>query len=111
MPAIRREVVLPVQRVRAWELLTDPAELSEWLGSDAERCDEDVEEGERVAFTWDDGHGPSRVEWTLHDAPGGTRVVVVERALAPSPAWGPQLAATWRARLSALARASLACRV
>ena len=30
-PTVRREIVLPVGRERAWALLTDPAELREWL--------------------------------------------------------------------------------
>src|SRR3712207_2525484 len=92
MPSVRREVVLPVPRERAWELLTDPGELREWLADDAEldpepggevRADdregvvEDVEPGRRLAFRWHDGDAPSRVVWTLDDAPGGTRVTVV----------------------------------
>ena len=32
MPVVNREVVLPVDRERAWELITEPAELEEWLG-------------------------------------------------------------------------------
>ena len=36
MPAVRREIVLPVPRERAWELLTDAAELSEWLADEVE---------------------------------------------------------------------------
>jgi uncharacterized protein YndB with AHSA1/START domain len=125
VPAVRREIVLPVPRERAWELLTDEAELSEWLADEVELeaepgaalrapwddgeertgVVEEVEPGRRLRFRWDDDATgvPSRVEWTLHDAPGGgTRVVVVERALVPLAL--PPLAATWPARFVALAR-------
>jgi len=122
---VHREIVLPVGRERAWELLTEPAELEEWLadevelspepgapvraewrdGSAREGVVEEVEEERRLRFRWDDGDGiPSRVEWTLHEAPGGTRVVVVERALVPLPA------ASWPARFTALARAAMFAR-
>ena len=50
---------------------------------------------------------PSRVEWTLDDAPGGTRVVVEERPLVPLELRG--VALPWRARgtgITALARAA-----
>src|SRR5918997_498675 len=33
---VHREIVLPVPRERAWELLTDPRELAEWLADDVE---------------------------------------------------------------------------
>ena len=36
MPTVRREIVLPVPRERAWDLLTDPDELRERLAEDAE---------------------------------------------------------------------------
>ena len=32
MPVVNREVVLPCDRERAWELITEPSELEEWLG-------------------------------------------------------------------------------
>ena len=67
---------------------------------------EEVEEEERLRFRWDDDATgiPSRVEWTLHDAPGGTRVVVVERALVPVEL--PAAPVSWPARFTALARAA-----
>ena len=102
---VRREIVLPVERERAWELLTEPGELREWLADDVELepeegaplrvawatgearegVVEEVEEQRRLRFRWDDDATgvPSRVEWTLDDAPGGTRVVVEERPLVP----------------------------
>src|SRR3954464_5060422 len=76
MPVVNREVVLPVPRERAWELITEPSELEEWLGDDGEfetevdaplRVDEregvfeQVDDGERIVFRW----GDSRVEWLL----------------------------------------------
>jgi uncharacterized protein YndB with AHSA1/START domain len=113
MPVVNREIVLPVPRERAWELITEPAELEEWLGEDVEfeaeedaplRVDdregvvEEVREGERIVFTWDD----SRVEWILEDHPDGTRFLVTEHKFAAdSLTWGP--------RLMALSAASALC--
>src|SRR3954463_14846258 len=90
MAVVNREVVLPVDRERAWELITEPAELEEWLGDDVEfeasedaplrvgereGVVEEVTEFERIVFRW----GDSRVEWQLEDAiSGGTRFLVTE---------------------------------
>ena len=83
MTTVRREIVLPVDPDRAWELITDPDELEGWLaeeveldpeeggevrvewedGDSREGVVEEVEEGRRLAFVW--GEEPSRVEWTL----------------------------------------------
>lgn len=105
MPVVNREVVLPVPRERAWELITEPAELEEWFGEDVDfeaeedaplRVDdregvvEEVVESERIVFRW----GDSRVEWALSDHPAGTRFVVTEhRYAADSITWGPKLMA------------------
>jgi uncharacterized protein YndB with AHSA1/START domain len=118
MPVVNREVVLPVPRERAWELITEPSELEEWLGDEVEfeasedaplRVTEDgetregvveeVTEFERIVFRW----GDSRVEWILEDAlAGGTRFVVTEhRYAADTITWGP--------KLEALSGASLLC--
>lgn len=117
MPVVNREVVLPVPRERAWELITEPAELEGWLGDEVEfepeqdaplrvveagetreGVVEEVTDGERIVFRW----GDSRVVWTLEDAPGGTRFNVTEhRFEADGATWGP--------KLSALAHASLLC--
>ena len=119
MPVIERDVVLPVPRERAWELITEPAELEEWLaddvefepeegaplrvtfedGGEREGVVEQVDHEERVVFRW----GDSRVEWRLDDAPdGGTRFIVTEHRFADDTlVWGP--------RLSALASASMLC--
>jgi uncharacterized protein YndB with AHSA1/START domain len=129
LSTIRREIVLPVERARAWELLTEPAELCEWLADDValdavqgaplrvawangdarEGVVEEVEEQRRLRFRWDDDATgiPSRVEWTLDDAPGGTRVVVEERPLVPLELRGIPI--HWRPRavgITALARAA-----
>ena len=82
-PTVRREIVLPVGRERAWALLTDPAELREWLADEVELepepgaplrvawaggevregLVEEVEEERRLRFRWDDDATgvPSRV--------------------------------------------------
>jgi uncharacterized protein YndB with AHSA1/START domain len=110
MPVVERDVVLPVPRERAWELITDPAELEEWLadevefeadegaplhvtfedGDEREGVVEAVEPEERVVFRW----GDSRVEFRLDDVPGGTRFTVTEHRFADDGVvWGPRLAA------------------
>jgi uncharacterized protein YndB with AHSA1/START domain len=119
---VRREIVLPVERERAWALLTEPAELREWLaddvelepeegapvravwtaeGEEREGVVEEVEDRRRLRFRWDDDATgiPSRVEWTLDDAPGGTRVIVEERPLVPLEVRG--LPVHWRPRATA----------
>ena len=107
MPVVNREVVLPVPRERAWELVTEPAELETWLAEEVEfeaaegaplRTEDDgvvregviehVEDEARIVFTW----GDSMVEWILEDHPGGTRFVVTEHRFADDGAvWGPKL--------------------
>ena len=109
MPTVRREVVLPVEPARAWELITDPEELEGWLADEVELAPEEggdvrvewedgerregvveeVDEGRRIVFTW--GEEPSRVVWTLDPVPEGTRFVVTERTLAP--VIGPRMSA------------------
>jgi uncharacterized protein YndB with AHSA1/START domain len=118
VPVVNREVVLPVPRERAWELITEPSELEGWLADEVEFAPEEdapvrtvsedgearegvveeVADGERIVFTW----GDSRVEWALEDHPDGTRLRVTEhRHAADSLVWGP--------RLTALSAASLLC--
>jgi uncharacterized protein YndB with AHSA1/START domain len=113
MSCVTREIVLPVPRERAWELVTEPDELREWLADDVEfeaeegapmRADERdgivevVEAEERIVFLW----GESRVEWRLEDDPGGTRFVVTEhRLVGDTLVWGP--------RLQALASTAMLC--
>ena len=118
MPVVNREVVLPVPRERAWELVTEPAELETWLADEVsfeaaegaplrteeggevrEGVVEHVEDEQRIVFTW----GDSMVEWILEDHPAGTRFVVTEHRLAEDGAvWGP--------KLQAMASASAVCR-
>ena len=112
MSCVTREIVLPVPRERAWELVTEEDELREWLADDVEfeaeegapiHADERdgiielVEAEERIVFTW----GGSRVEWRLDDDPGGTRFTVTEER--HDTVWGP--------KLSALASAAMLCPV
>ena len=102
MRCVTREIVLPVPRERAWELVTDEDELREWLADDIEfeaeegaplRIDdregfvEAVEPGERIVFTWEG----SRVVWQLEDHDQGTRFVVTEERR--DAVWGPKLMA------------------
>ena len=105
MSCVTREIVLPVPRERAWELVTDEDELREWLADDVEFDAEEgapmhaderdgvvevVDEEERIVFRW----GESRVEWRLDDDPGGTRFTVTEHRFAhDSIVWGPKLMA------------------
>jgi uncharacterized protein YndB with AHSA1/START domain len=113
MSCVTREIVLPVPRERAWELVTEEDELREWLADDVEFEAEEgapihaddrdgvvevVDDEERIVFTW----GDSRVEWRLDDDPGGTRFTVTEHRFADDGlVWGP--------KLSALASASALC--
>ena len=105
MPVVNREVVLPVPRERAWELVTEPDEMETWLADDVEfepeegaplRIDErdgvveHVTEAERIVFTW----GDSMVEWVLDDHPDGTRFTVTEHRFADDGVvWGPAMSA------------------
>jgi uncharacterized protein YndB with AHSA1/START domain len=120
MPVVNRDVVLPVPRERAWELITEPEELEGWLGDEVEFTPEEeapvrvaweggeeregvveaVEPEERIVFRW----GDSRVEWVLEDHPAGTRFRVTEhRFAADRLVWGPKLAALAHASTSCLA--------
>jgi uncharacterized protein YndB with AHSA1/START domain len=109
---VTRDIVLPVGREEAWEVVCDP---EAWL---AERADlelvpgaegtlddrraivEDVAPGERLTFWWgDEGALFTRVELTLADAGDGTRVTVVESG----PATGPVAQALGGMRALALA--------
>src|SRR3954449_13630232 len=97
---VEREVLLPVPVEEAWEAVTEPGELEEWLADEVEL---DLEEGGaarfrwdagpartgtgelvaaavRLAFRWDDGseRGASFVELTLIPVDEGTRVRVLE---------------------------------
>jgi hypothetical protein len=111
---VTRDIVLPLDRETAWDVVCDP---EAWL---AERADlelvpgaegtlderraivEDVAPGERLTFWWgEEGTLFTRVELTLDDAIGGTRVTVVESG----PATGPVALALGGMRAPALAGA------
>ncbi len=119
MPTIQREITVPADRDAVWEALTDEELLREWLADDVEldpveggegRFDdrqatvEAVEAGRYLAWHWArPGEAGTRVAFSLDDAPGGTRVVVVESAPSGAP-WStalPMLAATASAALCA----------
>ncbi|ADB54243.1 SRPBCC family protein [Conexibacter woesei] len=132
--AVHRAVVLPVSRERAWEAVTDPAQLACWLADEVEL---DAREGGAATFAWEDGttrvgvvdelaeqrriafrwHDEeleeSLVELTLDDVEGGTRVSVVEvrtRVLRAgdvplAPAGAPT---AWTQRMAALSACSVA---
>jgi uncharacterized protein YndB with AHSA1/START domain len=97
--AIRREMLLGVDREEAWSALRDAEGLSGWLADEVdlevrEGADgrvawrtgeerlvavEEVTERRRLVLCWREPDGePSLVELTLDDAPEGTRLVVVE---------------------------------
>ena len=113
MPAdtVERHVCLPAEPAEAWDLLTHPAHLADWLGRDVDLRPEpgaagrvvdhdgtrrrlvvdEVETGRRLAWHWaeegDDGHlgAVTRVEITLAPDRDGTRLVVTERPLETAP--------------------------
>jgi uncharacterized protein YndB with AHSA1/START domain len=125
--SVMRSVVLPVPPEEAWDALTRPSELAEWLADEVD-CDEDLEEGTEAVLRWSDGqarravveqadepsrltfswHGEgasdeTRVEFTLVELPRReTLLTVVESGFGRLPAgWGPKLVA----HAGALARA------
>jgi uncharacterized protein YndB with AHSA1/START domain len=117
--SVMRSIVLPVPPEQAWDALTRPSEMEEWL-ADEVLADDDLEEGAEVLLRWDDGQArravveeadePSRltlrwagdgaedetrVEFTLVELPRReTLITVVESGWATLPTgWGPRLAA------------------
>ena len=117
--SVTRSVVLPVPPEQAWDAITKPSELAEWL-ADEVVCDDDLEEGAEALLRWDDGqsrravveeadeprrlaltwHGEqagdeTRVEFTLIELPRReTLLTVVESGFPALPAgWGPRLVA------------------
>ena len=120
---VRRERVMDADPAEVWEALADPRLLEEWLADEVELeptpgapasfriGDEEregmvlrVDEERSFSFTWSrPGELPTEVELTVDAVAGGTRVVVVERALAGPTAFA---AAGWSVRLEALAAAA-----
>src|SRR4051794_18484763 len=99
---VTREVVLDCSTDDAWELLTDPGELADWLGRPVDF--ELHQMGEReLSFVWSDGgREPSRVEFAIEEVEGGTRLKVTETALRASVAGGIArlpIGANWDGRL------------
>ena len=97
--AVRREIVLPVNRDTAWAALADPDQLATWLADEVEleirrgaegwlRWDdgerrratvEEVVERRRLVLRWLGDEGPETVvELVLDDVPEGTRLIVLE---------------------------------
>ena len=117
--SVMRSIVLPVPPEEAWDALTRPAELAEWL-ADEVLCDDSLDEGAEAVLRWDDGQSrvalveeadeprrlafrwrgegaadETRVEFTLVELPRReTLLTVVESGWATLPAdWGPRLLA------------------
>ena len=117
--SVTRSIVLPVPPEEAWDALTRPSQLAEWL-ADEVVCEDDLDEGAEAILRWDDGQSrlarveeaeeprrltfrwsgegaedETRVEFTLIELPHReTLLTVVESAPAVLPAeWGPRLLA------------------
>ena len=112
---IERVVVFPVSREEVWEALTEPEQLSVWLGAQVELdlkpggsalfCEDDgdpmravveeVDPPRRFAFRWrfpdNDPKQPSStprgtlVEFTLDEVPEGTQLTLVESGFSSVP--------------------------
>jgi uncharacterized protein YndB with AHSA1/START domain len=81
---VARDITLPVDVDEAWDALTDPELLAEWLGAEREAVLEEADPGERLVFWWyEDGEPGSRVELTLAPVEHGTRVSVREAPVGP----------------------------
>ena len=109
MPVVNREVVLPVDRERAWELITEPAELEGWLADEVEFEPEEGAPSASPATTASCARASSRRSTERRadrlplgrlarrvgargPDPGGTRFVVTEHRLADDgAALGPAL--------------------
>lgn len=129
-----RSVVLDADAGDVWRALTDDGELSAWFGGDvvldvrpggggrfqepdggARRAVvEEVDDGARLVWRWwEEGAGAtaaSRVELTVEQVDGGTRLTVVEAPVAARPTGGglrAARAAAWDRRLLALELRSL----
>ena len=110
-----------------WRLVTEPASLAHWLGSDVELeaapgspgrvVDDDgivrhlvvrqVVDGERLAFTWwtDDAESESsEVVFDVEPADRGSRLIVTETVGAGASSWDARLVSLWLS-VCALARA------
>lgn len=97
---VERSVDVPLEPERAWETVTDPAELERWLAPDVEldlreggdvfvRDDDGrerhgtvvtVEAPQRLVYTWDTDGIETTVEIALDPLPDGTRIRISESA-------------------------------
>ena len=109
MSTVRREIVLPVERERAWALLTEPAELREWLADEVEL---EPEEGAPLRVTWATAASRARA-WSRRsrserrlrfrwddDATGDpvARRVDARRRIPAAPAWSSRSGRSSRSR-------------
>lgn len=99
MPENAREILVPAGPDETWEAITDPEQLGEWLGRDAElelepggelaiEVDgegerrgffEEIDAPRRLVFWWSaEDAEASRVEIELEPEASGTRVRVIE---------------------------------
>ena len=123
-PSVERETTLETSPERAWEAISDPAELERWLAEEVEldpvegtparfvvdggeRHGEvrEVDEGRRISFTWRAPEEPATlVELTLDPLTedGPVRLTVVETAPAGVPVASAS-ARAWPGRLQAAA--------
>ena len=124
---VSREVELDATLDEVWSALTDPEELTAWLGAEVELdlrpagggrvvdrdgtvrdvLVTDVEPGRRLAWHWWDDRGElSSVEVTVEQLVDATRVRVMEVVAASSPAAGTARASAltyrWSSRLGSL---------
>ena len=119
---VRREADFEASTAELWEALTEERLLSEWLADEVEldpvegaplrvrEGDEEregvitrVEEERILSFEWErPGSGLSEVELIVDAVAGGSRLIVVERAVAGPTALA---GAAWRVKLAALATA------
>src|SRR5215207_5968715 len=112
---IERTLLLPVAQERAWRAITDPAEINRWFGGDpvldlrpggelrftwsgGTRCRvATVKPPHRFAYWWHPGseqhhdvpfddQPQTLVEFILDEAPGGTRLTLIESGFAALPA-------------------------
>ena len=114
--AVEREITVPVEPERAWELVTEPEHLERWFaeqveldptpgapvrvigddGGERHGVVEEVDAPRRLRFVWyapPDGP-PSSVEIEVAPAEHGSRISVIERELITIDAVGPVIAAT-----------------
>jgi uncharacterized protein YndB with AHSA1/START domain len=112
--AVEREITVPVEPERAWELVTEPEHLERWFaeqveleptpgapvrvvgddGGERHGVVEEVDAPRRLRFVWyapPDGP-PSSVEIEVAPDAGGSRISVTERELITVDAVGPVVA-------------------